>query len=160
MPQPISSYSHFPGYRQPPPPEVIIPTSDSITRESIAIRLQSLLSTNLPGWISRHIVHISTSLTERIVSLGKNGDLAPHGIGSVDDIFMVVGHDRGYHYLALAVTAPIALKVLMKGPSYSLDGMDPLRDQQSMEILRRGFGDVAFKEWSRASEMLGRGGSR
>lgn len=155
----------FPGYRQPlpqlqPRPDVFVPTPDSITFEHIAVRLQFLLEPNLTNWHPQQVVLLSTTLTNQIITLGKNRDLGPDGIGSLNDIFIAVGHEGEWHYMALAVVAPIAVKVLLRGPSYFLDGRNPLVDETSMEILRGGFRTVAGQEWRKADAAMRRGGRR
>lgn len=160
---PTLSYGPFSSYRpplSPPQQEVFVPTPDSITFEHISARLRFLLGLNLPDWNSPHIFLLSAVLTDQITTAGKKGELGPDGIGSVEDIFMAVGHEGQWHYMALAVVAPMAVKVLMRGPAYFLDGRNPLKDASSMELLRSGFNDAAWQEWKRAGEMIGRGGRR
>lgn len=94
------------------------------------------------------------SLISKIIHLGQNGSLGPHGIQTLEEIFMVIGHDGSKKYMALAVMAPLKLCVLLRGTSEDLEGKEPLDDQKSMEWLRQGFHNVAVDEFNRAQQGM------
>jgi hypothetical protein len=128
-------------------------TPESITYEMIATRVHLLLQDKLTACHMSVIATLSSTITNHLVSLGTAGKLGSCGLSSVKDIFMVVGHEGAMDYMALAVIAPVELRLLLKGPNTDLEGKDALKDPQAMEWLRQGFHNVALSEW----EMIAAG---
>jgi hypothetical protein len=130
--------------------------TDGITRATMVVRIQALLQDKLTMWEPVHIATLSTHLANEVMSLTRKGQLGPRGISSVNDIFMAVGHEGPQHYMALAVYAPTALKILLRGQSNPKDGTDPLADAAEMENLRQGFHDNAMVEWQSVDDGIRR----
>ena len=105
-------------------------------------------------------VQLSMSLISKIIHLGQTGSLGPHGIQTLDEIFMVIGHEGSKKYMALAVMSPVKLCVLLRGTSEDLEGKEPLVDQKSMEWLRQGFFNVAADEFNRSQQGMRGSGRR
>jgi hypothetical protein len=116
--------------------------------------VQTLLRFALPEFNISQNVMLSMSLVSRIIHLGQNGALGPHGIQKLDEIFIVIGHDGLKKYMALAVMAPVSLCVLLRGTSEDLEGKEPLVDRKSMEWLRQGFHNVAVDEYNRLQRSM------
>ncbi|KAF1921547.1 hypothetical protein BDU57DRAFT_489410 [Ampelomyces quisqualis] len=157
-PRPVPTYGPFPGYApmqySPPPPP------DSIMRDNIVTRIQTLLQTKLPQWGIPHIVKLSSNLADRIISLVQGGHIGSEGIFSVDDIFIVVGHEGVGRYMALAVVAPVALNILLKGQTWNMKGIDPMKDPVAIEWVRMGFHNLASDQWTRLNDEMRRGSRR
>ncbi|KAH3951307.1 hypothetical protein HBI56_090130 [Parastagonospora nodorum] len=151
---PQSTYGPFPGAHGYASQPQILLTPDSITRDMLASRVQTLLRLALPEFNISQNVMLSMSLVSRIIHLGQNGALGPHGIQKLDEIFIVIGHDGLKKYMALAVMAPVSLCVLLKGTSEDLEGKEPLVDRKSMEWLRQGFHNVAVDEYNRLQRSM------
>jgi hypothetical protein len=99
---------------------------------------------------------LSSTITNRLVTLGTAGKLGACGLETVNDIFMVIGYEGDMSYMALAVIAPEELRLLLKGPNTDVGGKDALNDPQALEWLRQGFHDVALSEWETiAARMKG-----
>jgi hypothetical protein len=148
MSQPAYDPGHAPVLQQP------IYTPDSITYDMVVARIQSLLEFKLTSCATSGIVMLSSSITNHLISLGTTGELGPAGLESVKDIFMVVGHEGAMSYMALACTAPMKLRILLKGYNTDLKGVNALTDPEAMESLRQGFHNVAVCEWERINANM------
>jgi hypothetical protein len=127
-------------------------TTDSIPHDMIVARIQALLEDKLPTWDTPYIVTLSSRLANDVIKLGGRGHLGSYGVSSVEDIFMVIGHEGPRHYMALAVHAPNSMRILLQGQSNYMDGADPLKDSEKMEWLRQGFNSNALKEWQKITD--------
>jgi hypothetical protein len=148
MSQPAYDPDHAPVLQQS------IYTPDSITYEMVVARIQSLMESKLTSCATSGIVVLSSSITNHLISLGTTGELGPAGLESVKDIFMVVGHEGAMSYMALACTAPMKLRILLKGYNTDLKGVNALTDPEAMESLRQGFHNVAVCEWERINANM------
>jgi hypothetical protein len=150
MSRPVNdSVSYHAPVHQP-----LIHITNSITHITINTRVHSLLEDKLTSWHPSAIVTLSSSITNLVISLGTKGDLGPHGLSSVNDIHMAVGHDGIMSYMALVVKAPGEVKVLLKGQNTNLEGKDSLEDRLAMEWLRQGFHNNAFYECERVGDSM------
>jgi hypothetical protein len=150
MPHPPHNPAYVPVYQQP------IYTPGSITYEMIATRIQCLLQDKLTACHMSVLATLSSTITNRLVTLGTAGKLGACGLETVNDIFMVIGYEGDMSYMALAVIAPEELRLLLKGPNTDVGGKDALNDPQALEWLRQGFHDVALSEWETiAARMKG-----
>ncbi|KAF1847071.1 uncharacterized protein K460DRAFT_402437 [Cucurbitaria berberidis CBS 394.84] len=122
---------------------------DSITREMIIERIQYLLQDKLPRWSTpTAVLELAKRLTFILIEYGQRGGLGPHGLSKLSDIFMSVGHEGIWHYMALTVNPGMGdVQILLKGELREKEGKDPLHDEELMEMLRDGFDQQAVREW-------------
>jgi hypothetical protein len=139
---------HTPIY-QPQPPIL-----ESITYDTIVARVQTLLQDKLKNWDIAGIVMLSSGITNFIISLGQKEKLGPYGISSLKDIVLAVGHEGTMTYMALAVKAPVEMRVLLHGQNTNLEGRNPLKDKVAMEWLRQGFHNSAMYEWQILNDAM------
>ncbi|KAH9877922.1 hypothetical protein J1614_003139 [Plenodomus biglobosus] len=120
-------------------------TPDSITREMIQARLAELLESQIPSFNSYAITKIAIHLTQVVISAGQSGKLGPRGLSKLTDIFTSIGHEGKKHYMCIAISAPGAghVQVLLMGDLCEKEGLDPLLDDELMEMCRKGLEDVA-----------------
>jgi hypothetical protein len=130
-------------------PELL--TTTDITHCSIAARIETLLLDKLSKWTVPQIAALSVHLAVKVITLGQRGSLGPLGLGSVKDIFMVVGHEGTQHYMALAVTAPTRLEILLKGLNSDKEAPKLSEAPKEMELLTQGFNESARREWQKAN---------
>lgn len=121
----------------------------------ILTRIQYLLQFKLLNWGIPQIVMLSSSIAKRVISLDRDGHLGPDGLSSMENIFMVVGHEGNMRYMALVVTAPIELKLLLTGWKTDLKGRNPMKDAEAMEWVRQGFNNGAWAVLNRLNDEVG-----
>jgi hypothetical protein len=126
----------------------LLNTAD-ITHSSIAARIETLLLDKLSKWTVPQIAALSSHLAVKVIILGKKGSLGPQGLGSLKDIFMVVGHEGAQHYMALAVTAPGDLEIVLKGLNSDKKALKLSEAPEEMELLTQGFNESARVEWQK-----------
>lgn len=133
-------------------------TPDSITREMIQARLAELLESQIPSFNSYAITKIAIHLTQVVISAGQSGKLGPRGLGKLTDIFMSIGHEGKKHYMCIAISAPGAghVQVLLMGDLCEKEGLDPLLDEELMEMCRKGLEGVARKMYESLVPVPGR----
>jgi hypothetical protein len=157
-----SQYMESPYPPQPPAP---------ITQRLISTRIQNLLQSKLSHWQDAAIMMLSCKLvctlrlfastntcpaylSHVIISRDRAGLLGPDGISSVNEIFMVIGHEGTTKYMALAVTTPIDLHILFRGEAREAENRDPLEDGEYMEELRLAFYEVAVAQWQSVNAKI------
>jgi hypothetical protein len=135
-------------------------TPNSLTRDMISAHIQDLLQDKLPEFSAPNLVMLVTQLTNRIVHLGVNRQLGPNGLSGVHDIFMVTGHEGKGVYMGLAVMAPTALRILLRGQIAEFEGIEPMKDTGVMEWLRQDFFNSALDEWQMLKTGMKGNGTR
>ncbi|KAL5115566.1 hypothetical protein ACEQ8H_006542 [Pleosporales sp. CAS-2024a] len=145
----------------PPPPP---PTLPQMTSSMLTTRIHTLLSPHLHEFTDPNLSTLSTALSDRVIHLGRNGHLGPHGLQNLKDILMVVGHEGGNNkYMALAVVGLGKVWTLMRGAGEDmnekrltmyLEGKTGGKDGDGgLEWLREGFFNAAVDEWKRVCRM-------
>ncbi|KAJ4362443.1 hypothetical protein N0V83_010536 [Neocucurbitaria cava] len=122
---------------------------DSITRDMIVDRIYGLLQGELLQWDKETALKdLAKHLASVLIEIGRRGNLGPHGLSRLSDIFMSVGHQGTTHYMALTVNPGIGdIQILLKGELREKDGKNPLHDEGQMEMLRDGFNREAVRQW-------------
>jgi hypothetical protein len=131
----------------------------------ISARVEEMLHPRLPTWAPHNIVLLGgkspnlrlitftnlpiVHLSHTIIARGRAGILGPHGLSSLEDIYMVIGYEGTKRYMALVVNAPSRLDILVRGTAIEAENRDPLVNAGFMEELRVGFYEVATSEWQR-----------
>jgi hypothetical protein len=98
--------------------------------------------------------HVTVHLSHTIIARGQAGLLGPHGLSTLEDMYMVIGFEGSKRYMALAVNASSRLDILIKGAAVEAEARDPLVDDRFMEELRVGFYHVATSEWQRLDWLI------
>lgn len=131
-------------------PELL--NTNDITYATIVARIETLLLDQLSKWNDPQIATLSGHLATKIIKLSQRGSLGPLGLTSVQDIFMVVGHEGPQHYMALAVTAPTSLEIVLKGRNSNKTGLKLSEAPEEMELLTQGFRQSAMVEWQKVNK--------
>jgi hypothetical protein len=72
-----------------------------------------------------------------IIKHGLSGTFGPHGLSTLTNIFMSIGHEGTAHYSCLAVSSQWGdVTVLLRGEACELEGKDPLRDEEAMKAVK------------------------
>ncbi|KAF2026858.1 hypothetical protein EK21DRAFT_73197 [Setomelanomma holmii] len=138
----------------PSMPPMAMFSQQRVNQQHVLARIQSLLHDTLHSWPHQEILILSKYLLSHVVPLSIKGQLGPHGLVCVQDIFMTIGHEGARSYMALAINAPGEVKVLLKGVAEDI-GVERWKDNEAgVECLRQGFDNVAVDEWRKVSRGL------
>ncbi|KAF1355920.1 hypothetical protein EJ07DRAFT_158236 [Lizonia empirigonia] len=127
----------------------------SFDDQAIRVRIIHLISGKLTNAhadnIALLVMHISNALTD----MGRNGELGPRGIQSVDDIFLGVGYEGTYCYMGLMVNAPGAgaVRTFFKGNLMDKDARDAMKPDRSLEELERRFVRALMTQYDRIRDI-------
>ncbi|EDU48900.1 hypothetical protein PtrSN002B_010902 [Pyrenophora tritici-repentis] len=161
QPQPhVQSLPHLQSqpHEQPQPqvqPRQAQPSTDHvITREMVCGRIWALLRDNLTSWWSDNSAAmkcVTDRMNHDLLCMNKRLALGPKGLSSVSDIFCSIGHQGIYHYMCLAVNPGWGnVVILLKGELCDLEGRDPMRDKEAMQVCSEGFSKEAMKVFQNA----------
>ncbi|XP_014553991.1 hypothetical protein COCVIDRAFT_106130 [Bipolaris victoriae FI3] len=148
-----SPTGHTPGIASQPSrpypraPRVYHESHIRITRDMVFDRIYFLLADNLPTrWIQNReaLVHLTKSMANVVIRSGQYGDFGPHGLSSLTQISVYIGHEGIYHYMCLAVHPSYGdVRVIFRGDLCEREGQDPIIHHEAMALCRTGFDRAA-----------------